>query len=440
MTHAHKSRSTAAGGDRFDRAALQALHRLSQAMVAAPSLTAVCERILREAVRVIPVARASIMQYDATDGTLRVVASVGIPARVAKSVRVPVGVGVSGHVFASSKPLLVRDVRRFPQASRRKRYRGQSIIAAPVTGAPTTTMPLEVAGRPLGVINMTDRRDGRAFTARDLALLQTLANQAAAYMRLCALADEVTRQRQLDQELTIARDIQQGLLPSGPSRFPGITVTGRCWPADRVGGDYFDCFADAAGLPTVVIADVAGHDVASALTMAGLRSGLRAEMARDGQSLGTVMERVNRQLFADLVRAERFISCLLLRYDRPARVIRYCVAGHPSPLLLKKRGPQVSTLPAADGCPLGVHARAVFTEQVVPVARGDVLVLYTDGLSGARNSGGATFGEARLRRALRAHRHLSPSVLPGAVHQDLRAFTGLHPFDDDVTLVAIRIL
>lgn len=418
--------------DPFDRAALRALHRLSHAIVQTPRLAAVCTQILREAMRVIPVRSASILQFDPAARVLRVVASVGLSAKVAREIAIPVGEGISGRVFASATPLLVKDVRRFPGASRRRRYRGNSLIAAPVAA-----VPLHIKGRPIGVIHMTDRRDGKPFTDRDLALLQTLANQAAAYMHIWALADEVARARRVEQEVLIARDIQQGLLPRAPLRLAGVDAAGTCLPSANVGGDYFDLFARRDGTMGAIIADVSGHHLGAALTMASVRSIVRAEMLYGQFPIAVVMEYLNAQLYADVARAEQFVSAILVQYHARTRELGYCIAGHPPPLLWR-RG-RVHPLCASRGGVIGVTATETFPAAEAPLHAGDLLLLYTDGLVGIRNRRGIAFGEVRLRRALATHGGKPARHCVAALQHDVLHFANGTMAADDITMLAIRV-
>lgn len=406
---------------------------MSLAIAAAPGLEAVCDRLLAEAMRVIPVTKASIMKYDPADGTLRIVAARGIPGKIVKDARVKVGEGISGRVFASSLPLLVKDVRSVAGVRPRARYRGRSLIAAPVT-----CMPMKVGGTPVGVINMTDRRDGVPFTERDLELLTTIANQVAAYLHLCDLAAEVESARRTERELETARQIQHQLFPSSQLRLHGLDVAGTCLTSARVGGDYYDFFPAHDGPVSAVIADVAGHNVAAALTMASLRSVLRAEAATPAASCGVVVERINRILSDDLIRAEQFISLVYLQYLHDAMTFRFCIAGHPAPLLYCAERKAIVPLVGSDGL-IGIDAAGRFNEHHVRVHRGDVLILYTDGLPAAGNARGKAFGLARFKQAIMRSTGRTAKAIVAEVVRAIRTHVGSTTLADDVTLAVLKV-
>lgn len=412
---------------------MQCLYRMSRAIAAAPGLEAVCDRLLAEAVRVIPVTKASIMKYDPVDKTLRIVAARGIPRAVLHAARVRVGEGISGRVFASSRPLLVKDVRTLTGVRSRRRYRGRSLIAAPVT-----CVPLRMGTTPVGVINMTDKRDGTPFTPRDLELLTTVANQVASYLHLCDLAAEVATARKTDQELVLAREIQQRLFPARRKRGAGYEMAGACLMSARVGGDYFDYLGGDGMPPALVIADISGHNVAAAITMAGVRSALRAEAASPLSSAAEIVERLNRIVYADLVRAEQFVSLVYLQYHARSSFVRWCAAGHPAPLHYRAARRMVALLGPGDGL-VGLEAEAHFAEQRLAVARGDCIVLYTDGLVGARDAHARAFGLQRLRLLVARLAHGSPATIVRGVMAAVQRHIGSAVLTDDATVAVLKI-
>ncbi|MBI4237473.1 MAG: SpoIIE family protein phosphatase [Deltaproteobacteria bacterium] len=417
----------------FEHAALAAVHRLSRAITETHDLQRICALLLEEAVRLIPVEHASLMQYDASAGGLRVVAARGMPAHVVERVLVQPGEGISGRVFSERTPQLVTDARNTREATRRRRYRGHSFLVAPVAA-----VPLHVRGQSLGVINLTDKCDGTPFSARDLTVLTTLANQAAAYLHLCALAEQQVQARAVERELEVARQIQQSFLPTMPLRLSGVDVGGICLPAARVGGDYFDVVRGDDGTVNVVIADVAGHNVAAALSMAAVRAVLRAELTIPGHDVATVLQRTNQALYADLARAEQFVSCAVLRFDPDSRLIHYCVAGHPPPLWCRMAATRAVPL-LQGGTVLGAERTLALQVGHVPVRRGDCLFLYTDGLTGLRGARGRYFGTRRLAAAIRAAGTASASEMIRRVQHTVAQFAPRSLQQDDITMVALKI-
>jgi sigma-B regulation protein RsbU (phosphoserine phosphatase) len=259
---------------------------------------------------------------------------------------------------------------------------------------------------------------------------------------------DVTAMRRIEEErheMEIARQIQLSLLPSVPLQMNDVLVAGYCLPAVHVGGDYFDYFATEEGVD-IVIADVSGHSVGAALIMAETRSTLKMGadwMAKGAATLRNGARRtlsvLNDLLFDDLNRASFFISMFYLSYQSDTRRIRYANAGHNRPLLLR-RGERSCVELDADGLILGVKKGVTFEEKVLSLNEGDMLLLYTDGLTEAQNRQGEFFGESRLCELIVGHAQSSPQELIRIIVDELGAFRQSHSFDDDISLVVLKAL
>ncbi len=296
---------------------LEVVHRLSCAIAQAADLQQVYQTLLNEVVDILGVEKASIMIYDAEADGLRIAAARGMDEQVMRDAFVRVGEGISGRVFESDEPLLVQDLRSSGGGRGEARYKTSSLMSAPVT-----CFPMRVGNLPLGVINVTDRRDGSAFTDTDLKLLTTAANQVAAYVHISNLAREVRASERIRNELEIARQIQQRLLPAKPLDLDSLDVVGRVVAAQKVGGDYFDYFLTHARTPSFVVADVSGHNITAGILTAALRSVIRAQ--RDAEyEPATLVQKVNTILFDDLSNTEQFVSLVYLQYVKSRRMIRY---------------------------------------------------------------------------------------------------------------------
>ncbi|BBA35357.1 signal transduction protein [Methylocaldum marinum] len=259
---------------------------------------------------------------------------------------------------------------------------------------------------------------------------------------------DVTAMRRIEEErheMEIARQIQLSLLPSVPLRMKGALVAGYCLPAVHVGGDYFDYFATEEGVD-IVIADVSGHSVGAALIMAETRSTLK--MGTDWMAKGAAKLRngarktlsvLNDLLFEDLNRASFFISMFYLSYHSGTRRIRYANAGHNRPLLLR-RGERSCLELDAEGLILGVKKGVTFEEKALSLNEGDMVLLYTDGITEAQNRQGEFFGESRLCELVVGHAQSSPEELIRIIVDELGAFRQGRSFDDDISLVVLKAL
>ncbi len=255
-------------------------------------------------------------------------------------------------------------------------------------------------------------------------------------------AEAMIRQTQVKlavarNELKLARQIQKSLLPSSPLKLPAVHVTGYCLPAAQVGGDYFDYFQRRKQID-VVIADVSGHAVGSALFMVETRSALKTQLGLE-RTVADTLALLNEALFEDLNRADHFITMFYLRYHTATRQLSYASAGHNPPLLLRQRQADCVQLDA-EGLIFGVKREVAFEEKTTLLEPGDIVFLYTDGLIEAESEQGEFFGSERLCNLLTRHRQATPQGLIDLVIAELHDFCGSAVFQDDVTVVVLKAL
>lgn len=241
----------------------------------------------------------------------------------------------------------------------------------------------------------------------------------------------------LEAELALSRRIQRSLIPLAAPDLPGFEVASHYEAAREVGGDFFDIFRlrDRAGRAGIVIADVTGKGIAAALLMAFARPLIRSavDQARDPV---LALERTNRILVEER-RSALFITALCATLDLRTSVLRLANAGHEPPLLVPGDGRPVRWL--GDSGPLiGAFPALGLEPCEVQLARGDLVLLYTDGVTDMRTASGERFGDARLVAAVDRARGGSAEDVVEALVADVRAFQGDEPAADDVTVVALR--
>lgn len=254
--------------------------------------------------------------------------------------------------------------------------------------------------------------------------------------RVTALHRRITeQQRELQSEVTMAAGIQKGLLPAEPPAVAGADLAGLCLPAANVGGDYYDLLVDGEGRLVILIADVAGHSIGSALLMAMARSVLRREV-ESGASPGEVLRATNAAMFSDLVNAGLFITMFCARYDPASGRLTFANAGHNPPVLAAPDGPAEEL--DADGAAIGFLDDLPFEEGERTMEPGSCLVLYTDGVVEALDPADEQFGEERLAELVSAMSPTGARAVVDAVVDALNDFTGGSAQRDDITLVAVR--
>lgn len=411
---------------------VRSLYELSEATMSAKDLHEVFDNILDKAMKIVGVTKASIMRYDNKDGVLKIIAAKGMPKEMIETVRVKAGEGISGKVFKTKKAIVISDSKKESRTLKNKRYKTRSLISAPVT-----SVPLKVSGRPVGVINMTDKKNGMPFTDEDLMIVSTIASQAASFIHIYDLAQSLKETEKLSHEIELARKIQFALLPDETPKLHGLDVAGKCLMASRIGGDYYDYLTSGWAPPAFVIADVSGHDVGAALMMSAFRSALKAEVGIPVLPPSTVIRRMNRVLFHDLVRSEQFISMAYLQYIDSSKTLRYATAGHHPVLLYNAKRKGFKEL-ATDGPLLGLEKGEHFSESKCTIEKGDIVVMYTDGVVETRNDKGKQFGTSRLKQAISKHAGSAPRAMVEAISKDVKVFAGMEPIKDDITLVVLK--
>jgi serine phosphatase RsbU (regulator of sigma subunit) len=238
------------------------------------------------------------------------------------------------------------------------------------------------------------------------------------------------------RELEIARDIQQGFLPQEVPRTEGLAVAARSLPARVVGGDFYDFAPMREGGPAFLIADVSGKGVPAALFTGLTRSLLRVYLS-EGRGLAEAVAAVNAFL-TDENPTGMFVTLFCAKFDRDNRVLRYANAGHNPPLLVRGGGGEILKLKAA-GIPVGLMPEAPYSEGEVAVGPGDVLLLYTDGVTEAFNGREELFGEERLDAVARGLGDAAPDQCIERILAAVQGFSEGAPQSDDITLVVVRI-
>jgi serine phosphatase RsbU (regulator of sigma subunit) len=300
-----------------------------------------------------------------------------------------------------------------------------SVLVAPLPGR-AATLGAVVLGR-------TDARP--PFTAGDEKLVVALADQAAVALERAWLHRADAERQRMEQELVVARRIQLGLLPRALPQPPGWSIAGLYEAAREVGGDIYDAFPlpDSTSHLSLLVADVTGKGVPAALVMASARAILRAE-ACAGRRPSDVLKATNRALLVGQP-SPLFLSALHAVLDVDSGRLRYASAGH-EPLVLVRASGEARLLESA-GVVIGAFERIDIAESSVDLAPGDLVALYTDGVTEARDESGRMFGEERLVDVLTETRGQSAPRVVERVQAALAAFTGDTPQFDDVTLLVV---
>ena len=310
----------------------------------------------------------------------------------------------------------------------------RSIITIPLYAMPRANSVESAVlerGQLLGILYLDSTRPA-AFSDLDRQILDALGMQSASILDNARLVERERERQRLEQELSIARSIQQALLPQGLHDYPHLAITGMHYPCHEVGGDYFDAFPVGEERTAFLIADVSGKGLGAALLTTMLQGALSA------MALGTdpvsVFNHINKFL-CEHGEVRRYATMFFALLDRGGK-LEYIKAGHPSPLLLR-RG-QVSELYSDGSFPVGLLENAEFTAASLQLEPDDTLVLFSDGITDAENPDEELYGVSRLREALAGQQNAPHDTLKQIVLDSVEEFSRGASQSDDMTLLIAR--
>ncbi len=408
------------------------------------------DRVLDQAMELLEAERGSIMLLEEDSGELVVRAARGLDGE--RDIRVPLGQGISGWVAESGEPLVLQDA----VADRRFQGTDPSVRSA-------LAVPLRAGDRIIGVLNVSNRTRTRRFNRRDLEHLLSFADMAAVAIENARLYRELKReQEQVEKELRLASRIQRSII-STHVPCASVRMVSRLMPASAVGGDFFSviplardsrfCFYCSPETQDrcqklrtefcpqkfgLMIGDVANKGLPAALIMSVLTTVLY-ELGRHHISPRTILDETNtafRRFFSESQYG--FATLFYAFYDNNDNTLTYARAGHEPPLLWRKEGGRVEVL-EGEGFPVGLMDDGGYQERTVRLKRGDRLLLYTDGLTGALNARGEVLGRKKLVRLMLEHGGEDIENFLDALVDEIMLFAGDAPQPDDIALMVLEL-
>jgi phosphoserine phosphatase RsbU/P len=298
-------------------------------------------------------------------------------------------------------------------------------------------VPMELQGLPRGVILLGEKLNRETFSPADFEFLSALGSLAIIALENARLFKEAIEKQRMEDELLIARDIQKGLLPSILPSLPGIDIAAANYSSKQVGGDYYDVIPIDDDRFILAIGDVSGKGTPAALLMANIQATIRALVPLQ-LPLSELTARVN-NLMCQNTGGNKFVTFFWGALDHKKHTLRYVNAGHNHPYLLH-RGGGIERLDKG-GMILGVMETMMpYEEGEVVLAEGDLLVLFTDGVSEAMDPSSQEYGEERLEAIITRAGDRDARALIEEIHQDIQAHAAGAPQSDDITMMVIRFL
>ena len=295
--------------------------------------------------------------------------------------------------------------------------------------------PLIDSGGSQGMIVLSSRVHVRRFSEQDMELLTALGSVAAMRIRNLSLAEEGARRRELEKEMALAREIQLTLLPEHLPEIPGYSVFAANEASRAVSGDFYEFQGrDEGDEQVIVIADVSGKGMAASLLAASFDALLMGPI-EVGYSTDEICAKVSRRLFMKTP-PERYVTAFIAALDPSSGRLTYTNAGHNPGLLFRADG-SVERLEAS-GMPLGLFPIVEYDKVETTLARGELLLLYTDGITEAANPKGDEFGLERLQAAVAKYTQEPLVAVAVAIETAVEVFADGTPFGDDRTMVLLR--
>jgi phosphoserine phosphatase RsbU/P len=398
------------------------LYEVGISMSSSLDLDEVLHKILDALKRVVPFDAGGVFLIDPEENKIKSLYIVGYDPIEDEKVQLKVGQGLIGHAAKTGEPVIVPDVSVDP------RY----VDAHPGTRSEVVA-PIKVNERVIGVFNLESNQID-AFSKRELKLLSAFASQAAISVERARLHERTLNAKKLEEQLNIARAIQQSFLPQRDPAIAGYDVTGRNVSSGEVGGDYYDFISIVGNHTGVVIGDVSGKGIPAALIMASFRASLIAEI-RNNYSIRTICAKVNSLLWESLDPGN-YVTAVYGVLDSRNHILTFSNCGHNPPVMLRANG-TVELM--RDGGPvLGVAKDSVYEERALVVQPGDLVVMYTDGVTEVFDEKGQEFGIDRLVQVIKANRTKPAHDIQDVIYKAVMAFCSPDHIFDDLTMVIIK--
>jgi sigma-B regulation protein RsbU (phosphoserine phosphatase) len=404
---------------------LALISKVGITLLASATLNETLQQIASLAFEAVPADRCLIMMRD--DGTQDLKVKVAqLRDRKGELGEIRVSRTIMEEVVGKGKSVLTADAQHDP------RLMSSTMMLQPVRSV--LAVPLGVGEKVFGIIYADSPIAEGRFTEDHLKVLTTLASVAAIRVENARLLEQQMERQRLEHELQLASEIQQRFQPTAPPQVPGYELQGISFPCYEIGGDYYDFIQRDDGKLVITLGDVSGKGTAAALLMSSLHAAVHAQCSAQDSIVETI-EAVNRYL-ADNTPANRFVTLFYAELDPVTGILAFVNAGHNPPLIVHAGG-TVENL-SSGGLPLGIKPDAVFKEGRTRLQNGDVLVIYSDGVSEAPNPEGEEFGTARLQDVVMRNLDASAPGIRDRIEAGLTKFAQGTPASDDITLVIVK--
>ena len=404
---------------------LALISKVGITLLSSSTLEQTLEQIVSLVFEAVPADRCLLMMRDEHSEEMRV-AVARLRDRVGEVGEIRVSRNVMDEVVIRGKSVLTSDAQHDP------RFASGTVVLQGVRSV--LAVPLGVSEKVFGIIYADSPIAEGRFTEDHLKVLTTLASVAAIRVENARLVEARFQQERLERELQLAMEIQQRFQPTAPPSVPGYELQGISFPCYEIGGDYYDFIQREDGRLVIALGDVSGKGTAAALLMSSLHAAIHAQTGSHDTLVKTISA-VNRYL-ADNIPSNRFVTLFYAELDPESGAVSFLNAGHNPPLIVHAAG-TVEQL-ASGGLPLGIKADADYREGRTHLQMGDVLVIYSDGVTEAASPSGEEFGPTRLYEVVSRNVDASAAGIRDRIESALTKFSQGTQAADDITLVIVK--
>lgn len=404
---------------------LALISKVGVTLLSSSTLEQTLEQIVSLVFEAVPADRCLLMMSDEHSAEMKV-AVARLRDRVGAIGEIRVSRNVMDEVVIKGKSVLTSDAQHDP------RFASGTVVLQGVRSV--LAVPLGVSEKVFGIIYADSPIAEGRFTEDHLKVLTTLASVAAIRVENARLVEARFQQERLERELQLAMEIQQRFQPTAPPVVPGYEFQGISFPCYEIGGDYYDFIQREDGRLVIALGDVSGKGTAAALLMSSLHASIHAQTGSH-DSLVETISAVNRYL-ADNIPSNRFVTLFYAELDPESGALSFLNAGHNPPLIVHAAG-TVEQL-ASGGLPLGIKVNAEYREGRTTLQRGDVLVIYSDGVTEAASPSGEEFGPTRLYEVVSRNVDSSAAGIRDRIESALTKFSQGTQAADDITLVIVK--
>jgi serine phosphatase RsbU (regulator of sigma subunit) len=404
---------------------LALISKVGVTLLSSSTLEQTLEQIVSLVFEAVPADRCLLMMRDEHSEEMKV-AVARLRDRVGAIGEIRVSRNVMDEVVIRGKSVLTSDAQHDP------RFASGTVVLQGVRSV--LAVPLGVSEKVFGIIYADSPIAEGRFTEDHLKVLTTLASVAAIRVENARLVEARFQQERLERELQLAMEIQQRFQPTAPPVVTGYEFQGISFPCYEIGGDYYDFIQREDGRLVIALGDVSGKGTAAALLMSSLHASIHAQTGSHDSLVDTISA-VNRYL-ADNIPSNRFVTLFYAELDPESGALSFLNAGHNPPLIVHAAG-TVEQL-ASGGLPLGIKANAEYREGRTTLQRGDVLVIYSDGVTEAASPSGEEFGPTRLYEVVSRNVDSSAAGIRDRIESALTKFSQGTQAADDITLVIVK--